>query len=219
MRVRWAGYKGDKLLVMSDSTIKSLTICRDVPCPYGFILDEKKELALKQGVQVYETDFREHLGKRRVARFEAGIPRKIADVRDKVGYSITFEADVPYIRRLFVDRVLEPDWDNVFVWLDIEVDDSRGFPKPERDQIVGIAFSLDGSKIDFLHVGDYAGEKEMLGDFKNILLSNGKSVAVGWNVDFDLSFLKKRGRLDFLSGFDLMGRIQGHGQGTRALFP
>jgi len=204
MRVKWAGYKGDKLLAMIGNSIKPLAICKDIPCPYGFILDEKKDLVLREGVQVYETDLREHLGKRRVARFEAGTPRKIAEARDRVGYSITFEADIPYVRRLFVDRVLEPDWDNVFVWLDIEVDDSRGFPKPERDPVVSIAFSLDGSKIDFLHLGGYASERAMLDEFKNILLSSGKSVAVGWNVDFDLSFLSKRGKIDFLSGLDLM---------------
>jgi DNA polymerase I len=213
VRVKWAGYKGDKLLVMAGDSIKPLTICRDIPCPYGFILDEKKDLAVSQGVQVYETDLRDHIGKRRVARFEAVAPKKIAEVRDRVGYSITFEADVPYVRRLFVDRVFEPDWEDVFVWLDIEVDDTRGFPKPERDPVVSIAFSLDGSKIDFLHVGDYASEKEMLSVFRDILISRGKSVAVGWNIDFDLSFLSKRGKIDFLSGFDLMHEYKGNVKG------
>jgi DNA polymerase elongation subunit (family B) len=204
MKVRWAGYKGDKLLVMADGSLKPLTICRDIPCPYAFILEEKKELAEREGASIYETDLREHLEKRRVARYEVSSPKRIAEIRDRVGYSITFEADIPYVRRLFVDRVLEPDWSNPFVWIDIEVDDTRGFPKPERDQVVSIAYSLDGSRVEFMHIGDYGGEKAMLNEFKNILLSNGKSVAVGWNIDFDLSFLRRRGKIEFLSGFDLM---------------
>jgi len=204
VRVRWAGYRGDKLIVMANDSLKPLTICRDVPCPYAFILEEKRDLAEKEGAVTYDTDLREHLGKRRVARYEVSSPRRVAEVRDRAGYSITFEADIPYVRRLFVDRVLEPDWNGVFVWLDIEVDDTHGFPRPERDPIVSIAYSLDGSRIGFMHVGDYGGEKAMLGEFRDILLSNGKSVAVGWNVDFDLSFLRKRGRIEFLSGLDLM---------------
>jgi DNA polymerase elongation subunit (family B) len=189
---------------MADSGLRPLAICRDVPCPYAFILDEYKDRAVREGVRVYETDLREHIGKRRVARYEADAPRRIAEVRDRVGYSITFEADIPYVRRLFVDRVLEPDWSGVFVWIDIEVDDSRGFPKPERDPVVSVAYSLDGSKIDFLYLGDYPSEEAMLGELRGILLGHGKSVAVGWNIDFDLSFLRKRGKIDFLSGLDLM---------------
>ncbi len=209
MKVKWAGYKGDRLVVMADAGLKTLGICRDVPCPHAFILDDRKDKAVRLGARVYETDLREHLGKRRVARYEVASPRMVADIRDRAGYRITFEADIPYIRRLFVDRVLEPDWSNPFVWLDIEVDDSHGFPKPEKDKVVSIAFSLDGSRVDFIHADDFGGEKEMLEWFKQKLIREGKSIAVGWNVDFDLGFLRKRGRMEFLSGFDLMEEYKG----------
>jgi DNA polymerase I len=204
MRVKWVGYRGNKLLVMVGSSIKPLEICVDVPCPYAFILDDHRDSATRLGARVYETDLREHLGKRRVARYEVDSPKRVAEIRDRAGYKITFEADIPFIRRMFVDRVLEPDWDSPFIWLDIEVDDSHGFPKPERDRIVSVAFSLDGSRVDFIHVDDFGSEGEMLDWLKQKLIREGRSIAVGWNIDFDLTFLRKRGKIDFLSGFDLM---------------
>ncbi|MEM0040338.1 MAG: DNA polymerase domain-containing protein [Ignisphaera sp.] len=210
MKVRAVAHSGNSIRVLADGVVKRLKICSDVECPHAFTYREFKDKVESLGARVFEANLRHHLSKKPVLKYECHSPSQVAKIRDAVGYDATFEADVPYLRRLFIDRVLEPDYSDAFVWLDIEVDDSKGFPKPERDKIVSLAFSLNGRDIEFLHLSDFDSEGEMLGEFSSLLIRNNKSVAVGWNVGFDLNFLKARGGdlFWFLSGLDLMEKYK-----------
>ena len=54
----------------------------------------------------------------------------------------SWEADVPYVRRVMLDKGWTID-DVPKCWLDIEVDDSNGIPDPEKGPIISIGMIFD----------------------------------------------------------------------------
>ncbi len=186
--------------------------------PYAFV--EEREgveqiLKLNEYVVSYEkTDLKASDTKRPVIMFKTANPKHIPLVREELnnrGYR-TYESDIPYIRRLLFDDKLKVDYSGRVVYLDIEVDDSQGFPKEYgKYQIVSIAvYDADGTG-KWFYVGDYNNELEMLTDFVYWLRENGKTVIVGWNVQFDWNHLNERLRYlklrDSASYFEMTNMI------------
>ncbi|MEM4530579.1 MAG: hypothetical protein QXY39_01790, partial [Thermofilaceae archaeon] len=205
-RVRTAVHKSGYVRAITAEGVKYLRICLDVECPHAFTYPEFAGM-LAGIASVSETDLRHHLSKRKVVRYDCQLPSQVAYVRDSVvGYDNTFEADIPYVRRLFVDGQLHADYSGrSAVFIDIEVDDSRGFPNPQTSQIISVAYAyLGDSKVRWMHVSDYLGETAMLRELRSELESNGVGLLVGWNVEFDSEFLRVRGGFEGFDTFDLL---------------
>lgn len=217
MKVRGALLDNNRVKVFTSEGVKYLMIGKDIIMPYAFIYPEYADKIYGDAF-IIDTDLKHHLTKRKVVKYECLYPNKIIEIRDRLGYDETFEADIPYLRRLFVDGILEVDYSNGgVVFIDIETDDSKGFPKPDVSEIVSIAYSFMGSdKIEWLYIGDYTGEGEMLREFKNILLSKGANVIVGWNVKFDKEFLSIRGGLGFLDDIDMLSLYKAEVKGLES---
>lgn len=126
-----------------------------------------------------------------VRKIEVDKPSQVA--REAPRYRKTFEADIPYVRRVTVDLGLRISDKAKVGFLDIEVDDSRGFPDPARDEIISIALiKSDGEEI-WLN-GE---EGQIIRDFVKAVQD--VSLLVGWNSGeswrdraFDFPYLYQR---------------------------
>ena len=186
--------------------------------PYAFADSSRSDVlnGLREVVKVEKTDLRNIHGER-VVRFDVAEPKAVPKVRKKVGYDYTHEADIPFVRRLLIDRVLEASYgDGAIVYVDIEVDDSEGFPRP-GERIISIAYSGVGEKTKFLYAVD--GEEEAIRRFLDDTVLRGKLVMVAWNVRFDYWYLLERARklglerearlLERFELIDLLGAYKG----------
>ena len=169
--------------------------------PYAFAeLSAVSELGkYSEVVYVDTTDLVTVDTKKRVVQFGCNSPNSVARVRDRLlrqGYRV-YEADIPYVRRLYIDGVLKVGYskDNV-LYVDIEVDDSQGFPsEPGKYKILSIACVDSKGRERWFYWDDYNNEKEMLGDFWTWAVSNGYSVLAGWNIsEFDIKHLVERSK-------------------------
>lgn len=170
--------------------------------PYAFV-ESKQGIAsqLSSIKEVYDwegTELRAPDTGREVIKFYAKNPKDIAVIRQKLnnaGYR-TYESDISYIRRLLHDRELIVDYskDNI-VYLDIENDDSKGFPSEYgKHEIVSVAVYDSRGNGQWFFVDDYNNEQEMLSDLIAYLIEKGMTVIVGWNVQFDYNHLFERMR-------------------------
>ena len=129
-----------------------------------------------------------------VDRFEVENPKTIARVRDRhAGYWKTHEADIPFVRRLMIDGLLEPGYGTVqesVVYWDIEVNDEKGFPEP-GDPLVSLAYSVGGGKVKFLHVSWYDSPEQLVEEFMKDTVYRGYTVFSAWNVGFDVEYFVK----------------------------
>jgi len=110
----------------------------------------------------------------------------------------TAEADIPFARRYTTDLGLSISKNALIASVDIEADDSRGFPTPEKDEILSIA--IVKSNGEEIWCGD-ASEQEILTCFIN----NVQDVAIifGWNSGVYWSPLSRRGKKCYRTpGFD-----------------
>ncbi|MCY4490331.1 MAG: hypothetical protein OXC46_02575 [Thaumarchaeota archaeon] len=105
----------------------------------------------------------------------------------------TWEADIPYIRQCMMDQ----DWKIGTVpkaYVDIEVDDSKGVPRAEKDPIICIGIIFDDGREVYL-TGD---EDKMLDDFIDLMKTVGMIITYNGGTDvwetrsFDLPYLSKR---------------------------
>lgn len=118
---------------------------------------------------------------------------KLRQMLQNQGYE-TFESDIPYARRLLLDRELEIQYekDNI-VYLDIEVDDSKGFPKePGQYKILCIGCYDPDGKSEYFSIEENGGETDMLYDFIQYLKQEEKTIIAGWNVEFDYKHILER---------------------------
>ena len=117
-----------------------------------------------------------------------------ADVNDYAhAGNTTWEADVPYVRQVMLDL----DWKIGTVpkaYVDIEVDDSHGIPKAEKDPVICIGIIFDDGREVYL-TGD---EDKMLDDFLDLMKNVGMIITYNGGTDvwesrsFDLPYLSKR---------------------------
>jgi len=163
--------------------------------PYGFVRDvdfisrmddfkrvDKTELKVKYHNQEYN-----------VFRFDELEPKLIgrkAKELEKIGVP-TFETDVPYKRRIFVDEKFKTCYKNRVLYLDFEMDDSQGFRDYGKMPFLSSAMGINGS-MRYTHVSDFNTEKEFLEDAMGFLKKSCKTVLVGFNTKFDVKHLKGR---------------------------
>jgi DNA polymerase I len=137
----------------------------------------------------------------------ADMPESDADIVPE-----TYQADVPYARRVLIDRpdLLEldtPDPGDV-LYFDIEVDPTDGFPEPDDADAQILSFAaVDGEGNEFFITGtEQEIYTELIGnpaDRSDGGLLENYFVLVGWNSEsFDLPYLKNRlEESDRVSGF------------------
>lgn len=209
------------------------TIKRVIPPirPYMFIKkDDKPILKRVNGWnEIEDTDlkYRDDDGKEydvvKVIIDDLGNFSNIRNKMRSVGIE-TFESNIPFVRRLLIDNEYSVDYDGRVCYLDIEIDDSRGFPKTYGDyEIISIAV-CDGSMSDWFYVKDYDSEKQMLATFCDWLQSNEKTIMAGWNVAFDYNHLMERTRnlnirskwIFYMHTIDLMDKYKGAVKGLES---
>ena len=142
----------------------------------------KTDLKVKYHGQEYKVfEFTElepkFIGRKSVALEKLGIP--------------TFETDIPYKRRIYVDKVFNVSYKNRIAFLDFEMDDELGFrdygEMPFKASTIGI-----GKTLKYTHVSDFDTEKEFVSDIMLTLRKWLKTVLVGFNVMFDYKHLRAR---------------------------
>ncbi len=147
---------------------------------------------------------------------------------ERVKYPETWEADIPFVFRNWIDsgyykyideETLKPAKENIQprkCYIDIEVDDTSGFPNPEQagDPILSIVFYdsyfnyyniLTYKKVNTFELLDKIGklnfklrlfstEEEMLRSFYRYATDpdTAPDVILGWNVEFDYEYLSNR---------------------------
>ncbi len=173
------------------------------------------------------------------------LPRAVGDIYDlRQQVRHHYEADVLFTNRFLIDKGISTaieysgsdtiHTDNIYpatlkslsrvCYLDIECDDSQGFPVPKHHKILCISVfdSFDAEYMTFILSGDdhdavsenhivlsFETEKEMLAGLFNYLKQKNPDIITGWNVaNFDIPYLKDR--MEHL-GIDpgKLGRIPG----------
>ena len=150
---------------------------------------------VKGVVSVEKTDLRSALDKERVYKVNFELPSYVSSARNTIEKLVpfsTYEADITYSRRLFIDKVFEVKYDSRRVlFLDVELDNSEGFKEAGQMPFLSYAAYYDGKYI-VRHVSDFESEWHFLHDLYSLIVDNGVSVIVGWNVGFDCSHFEKR---------------------------
>jgi len=132
---------------------------------------------------------------RRLVKVKVPDTRFIPVLRERAGVENTFEADIPYLHRLMIDGTVRYVPSGETVYLDIEVDDSKGFPDPSRAgeyRVLSVSFVDSGGREYGFVLGDYDSEEEMLRAVTGTLHAIGARVIAGWNVMFDWAHLSRR---------------------------
>lgn len=123
----------------------------------------------------------------------------------KAGYS-TFESDIRYILRLFIDGQLKLDvsMENV-AYIDIEVDYRDGsMSEYGKSKILACSIVSDNGLSDgYFDIRDYNSEADMLWAVNTHLAEHKLSVLVGWNIDYDYNHLVERSKTLGVDAFAL----------------
>ena len=176
--------------------------------PYFFCREKDEKVVEKAIESIGETHviktnrgFRTIDGHRAI-RFELCNPKNVGSLRKRLDVPL-YEADILFKNRVMIDvglfssievtaKRIRPISDQtpplrVGYW-DIECNDTRGFPAPERDEIVSIALvDSEGTAYFFCENSERKTIEKFLSKAKDF------DVLVGWNSDnFDLPYLKKR---------------------------
>jgi DNA polymerase I len=151
-------------------------------------------------------------------------PTDIRDIRSRYQH---FEADIPFGTKFMLDHDIKSGIEVEDTYsrceevipkmlkykcklciADIECEDHRGFPEPDRDAIIAItawdSFSekyityfhadIESYKVSDIHeVKVYKTELEMLNAFIQYMIDVDPDIITGWNfIDFDLPYILKR---------------------------
>jgi DNA polymerase I len=136
------------------------------------------------------------------------IVKEIREVLEKIGIP-TWEADIPYVRRVMIDTDLKVAYPERIAAFDIEVDATKGFPDVKNPESRMLAISLyDGEEEIFISDDD---EEKMLVEFNKLL--DKYDALIGWNsAGFDYPYIVNRSRklgvkidLDMFQHIDLFG--------------
>ncbi|MEM5854178.1 MAG: DNA polymerase domain-containing protein [Candidatus Aenigmatarchaeota archaeon] len=193
--------------------------------PYCFIHENDKGKVKADGYEETDLKFKNRKGKAiKLIYKNASEIGKNRETYEKKGI-VLYEADIPYVRRLMVDGSLKVGYkkENV-AYVDIEVDDSKGFPKKGLNEILSIAVVKSDGKDNWFYIGDYDSEVDMLNEFEQFLNDNNLTVIAGWNVNFDYDYLvermknlKMRNRwLSYCNLLDLLGLYKNAVKGLEA---
>ena len=194
--LRWV--EGGKVKAVIDGERK--IVDRPV-APYFFIRDLDAMVAdvdkEKGVVQLVPTDLKTATTKEAVMRVDCESPDVVGSLRRRLDQLEikTYEADISYSRRVFVDRCFEVRYgpENV-MFIDVELDDSHGFKAYGEMPFLSVAFrKMSWNRTKFYHVSDFSSESEMLWTLLKEV-EDSVSVLVGWNVEFDYQHLVHRCR-------------------------
>ena len=180
-------------IVLSGSKSKKIIVIPAPFKPYFFIRKqdlEKARSSLPPVAEVEDSDAVTLQGEKAVKIFVPTPPivREIRDSLEEQGIQ-TFEADLPYVRRVMLDLDLKVAELSRIAAFDIEVDATSGFPDPinPAQRILSISV-FDGSEEIFLCSDD---EYEIIREFNKLLPRY--DVFIGWNsAGFDYPYLLSR---------------------------
>ena len=182
---------------ITDNGLEEMKL-NSVQYPYAYI-QEKDVYALKKFKikEIVYPDLKTIDGKT-VVKFTVYSPPYMPTVREslkKKGIPI-YEADIPFIRRLLIDKVLKVNYSKKnIVYIDLELDDSRGMPlKYGEFEIISIA-AIDEDDTYWFYKDDYNSEAQMLFAFLSYLKTMRRTIFVGWNVAFDYNHLIERSKV------------------------
>lgn len=164
--------------------------------PYAFIEPKGVARIQEMTIDIQPTDLKSEDGKD-VFLFRCRTPVEVGAIRrlcDEWGIE-TYEADIPFLRRILIDRVYSVDYSGSRCYIDIELDDRNGIPtKYGETEIVSVGVMSDAGDRWFYYE-DYDSEKDMLIDVMRYFRENSLTVFVGWNVGFDYNHLLERGKV------------------------
>ena len=201
--------------------------------PYFFVKEVYRDKVekFKEVSDVVETDlkYRNEYGREfRVVRVECPRSNDVSKVRSMLEKKCieTYEADILYHRRNLIDKAIEVDYSTSACYLDIELDDSHGFPKEYgATEIVSVAVYDQRGNGEWFYIGDYDSEREFLEVVVSHLQDNEKTIMCGWNVEFDYMHLKERCErlgvenkiwLGFSTFYDLYGEYKSRIKGLES---
>ena len=192
-RVEYYGRKSRSLMYLGNNGVVVETPKLK---PYAFIV-LKPELISKataNKIELEDVDYRDEYGNRVVKYMVDTSPKKIAEYRDRLfGYDNTREADIRYVIVLYKDYYYDVAYsmENI-AYIDIEADDSEGFPQPSRNKILCITVKPHGRKPVWFYIDDYDSERQMIQEMIQTLEEKKLTLLVGWNINFDYSYLTER---------------------------
>ncbi len=184
--------------------IRPYFFCREKDL--GAVLSELEKMG--EDPEVERGDYRSVDG-HRVVKVSVCNPRSVGALRRALeGRGVKlYEADIKFRNRVLIDtgvmagveisgasmrRCPDEDLPPLRVgFFDIECDDSRGFPRPERDEILSIALVADDGRSWFFCENS---ESKTISKFLNV--ASTFDVLAGWNSSvFDLPYLRARCRI------------------------
>jgi DNA polymerase I len=163
--------------------------------PYFFI--KKRDLDRAQGIipdyaRVDDVDAITVEGEK-VVKISVPTPPLVRVVRERLAEAgiESYEADIPYTRRVMIDLDLKVAYPERVAAFDIEVDATKGFPDINNPQSRVLSISVyDGEEEIFLCSDD---EIEMFKEFNKLLRKY--DVMIGWNsAAFDYPYLVERAK-------------------------
>jgi len=178
----WYWNDGLKLkLLLVDGRIVDV----DAPIkPYFFIRKIEKGKVEELGLRWVKVDLMSYDGYK-VIKVEVDKPTEVKRYRDR--FKESYEADIPFMRRLAVDGLIQYGKGKIWFY-DIEVDDTE-IPEAGKSRILSIALMSEDGKEYWLYNED---EKELLIEFIEILEKERIGIIVGWNNHlFDDVFIEK----------------------------
>jgi DNA polymerase elongation subunit (family B) len=183
-----------ELLGVFDGEVQAVKTNR---LPYGFVERKYESMVVRMPkvVKVRHVNLKNDDG-REVVEYDCNTPADVAIVRDELAKRgiKTYEADIPYVRRIFIDKIFDVHyWPERVLWIDLELDDSKGLPaKYGYYKILSAAVSWDGETIEWFDGKD---EVNMLTELLRKIYEQKKTVFVGWNVPFDFNHLLERAKI------------------------
>jgi len=128
----------------------------------------------------------------RLLRVEMTKPDYVREAREKLlGLGVTtYEADIPFARRVMIDMGWSVEQPKHTLFFDIEVDSTLGFPQPEEAsaRVLTIA-AIDENE----QIWSFAYDSEMQTITEFLKLTEKYEVVCGYNSDlFDIPYLKNR---------------------------
>lgn len=183
--------------------------------PYFYVPSAEKDLEDEAITSNQEEENWQTIYDDKVARIYTNSPFDVKRVREL--FSKHFEADIPYPRRFLIDKdiyagfdeefhpVQAPQIDPKICYLDIEVYSKYGsMPSADKNMVVCIGLSDGQERVQFLldmsvygtkTEGDvirFASETLLLRTFQHFMEQHNFDVITGWNIDFDMDYLKLR---------------------------
>jgi len=202
LNMRWvsAGKNSFQLkIVYWDGNQKRVTTIPPPFRPYFFIKerdlsDEVKSLIRSADPEaaIEKVDAVTREGER-VVKISASKPSKVREIRDllEVRGVKTYEADIPYVRRVMIDRRWRVRMPSKIAAFDVEVDASKGFPDVNDPTSRCLSISIyDGEEEIFICEDD---EVAMFREFFKV--ASRYEVLFGWNsAVFDYPYIINRAR-------------------------